>query len=495
MSEQTLSQAYTNAVSANYLYTRNKDSWQFLLDSWTGGDDYRQGQYLQRYNLETDKEYALRLKNTPLDNQCRSLISLYISFLFRQEPSRDFGTLDADPTVEDILEDADLDGRSMNAFMKDVATFASIMGHCWVCVAKPKTLAVTRADEQALGVRPYLSLHSPLTVTDWTWEQQPNGGYQLSYIKLVEEVNDTFSKVVEWTKETITTTTINVTKKSATDVVVDVNELGRLPFVCVYAERSLVRGLGNSLITDIAEQQRMIYNELAEVYDSIRLDTHPSLVATSETNVQGASAGQVITMPENLDSNLKPYVLQFQGGQIDKIYQSIQARKQMIDTMGNVGAVRSTQTNNMSGIAIETEFQLLNARLSSIADNLELGEEQIWQEISQYLNTQWTGEIEYPSNFALKNSENTLTQLTTALSAVSNIEYKQRIETEIMSVIELEDDDEEHSEMELTLENKTTHIQDMIMQGYEDLEILDLHTELSQTDITTAKQALLNLNG
>ena len=451
MSEQTLSQAYTNAVSANYLYTRNKDTWQFLLDSWTGGEDYRQGQYLQRYNLETDKEYALRLKNTPLDNQCRSLISLYMSFLFREDADRDFGSLKNDFTVADILEDADLDGRSLTAFMKDVATFASVMGHCWVCVAKPKTTAVTRADEQAMNVRPYLSLHSPLTVTDWTWTQQPNGGYSLSYIKLVEEINDTFSKVVEWTPETITTTTINVTKKVASDIVVDVNELGRLPFICVYAERSLVRGLGNSLITDIAEQQRMIYNELAEVYDSIRLDTHPSLVATSETNVQGASAGQVITMPENLDSNLKPYVLQFQGGQIDKIYASIAARKQMIDTMGNVGAVRSTQSNNMSGIAIETEFQLLNARLSSIADNLELGEEQIWQEVATYLNTTWDGEIDYPSNFALKNADNTLSQLTTALSAIQNPEYKTWIEQEIMSTIDVEPPEHEIAEQQAVL--------------------------------------------
>ena len=96
MSENTLSQAYTNAVSANYLYTRHKDTWQFLLDSWTGGDDYRQGQYLQRYNLESDKEYQLRLKNTPLDNQCRSLISLYMSFLFREDAEREFGSLQND---------------------------------------------------------------------------------------------------------------------------------------------------------------------------------------------------------------------------------------------------------------------------------------------------------------------------------------------------------------------------------------------------------------
>ena len=34
----------------------------------------------------------------------------------------------------------------------------------------------------------------------------------------------------------------------------------------------------------------------------------------------------------------------------------------------------------------------------------------------------------------------------------------------------------------------------MIMQGYEDDEILDIHPEISAADILAAKQALLNLN-
>jgi uncharacterized protein (DUF433 family) len=35
----------------------------------------------------------------------------------------------------------------------------------------------------------------------------------------------------------------------------------------------------------------------------------------------------------------------------------------------------------------------------------------------------------------------------------------------------------------------------MIMEGYEDDEILDIHPEIAQADITAAKQQLLNLNG
>jgi len=434
---QTFQNAYLQATAGNTTYSRNQQRWKFLLDSYTGGQAYREGAYLQRYALESDTQYAVRLLNTPLDNQCRSLISLYISFLFREKPVREFGSLENNFTIEDILEDADLDGRSMDAFMKDVATWSSVFGHMWICVAKPDVGAITMADEQAMNARPYLSMYNPLAVTDWRWARQPNGGYQLEYIKYVEEVNGTETVIKEWSYDTITTYKLDTQQERVTDMTVETNGLGYLPFVCAYAERSPVRGLGNSLIDDIADQQRMIYNELAEVYDSIRLDTHPSLVATQGTNAQGAAAGQVITMEENLDPNLKPYVLQFEGGQIDKIYNSINNRKKMIDSMGNVGSVRATETKEMSGIAIQTEFTLLNARLSNIADNLELCEENIWSIIYTYMGATWDGEIEYPDNFALHNTDNELSQLKTASEIVQDPVKRVLIENAVMDTLDI----------------------------------------------------------
>ena len=435
---QTFQNAYLQATSGNTTYSRNQLRWQFLLASFTGGQAYREGAYLQRYALESDTQYAVRLNNTPLDNQVRSLISLYTSFLFRTEPERDFGVLEDNPTIEDIEEDADLDGRNMNAFMKDVAQWAAVFGHVWICVAKPDVGAITLADEQAMNARPYLSMYNPLAVTDWRWARQPNGGYQLEYIKYVEEVNGTETVVKEWTYDSITTYKVDTQQETVLEMTEEVNGLGYLPFVCAYAERSPVRGLGNSLVDDIADQQRMIYNELSEVYDSIRLDTHPSLVATAGTNAQGAAAGQVITMEENLDPNLKPYVLQFEGGQIDKIYASINNRKKMIDSMGNVGAVRATETREMSGIAIETEFQLLNARLSSIADNLELAEEQVWQIIYTYMGYTWDGEINYPDNFALHNTDNELDQYAKIKALSPRPEVQAEIDNRIAEMLDIE---------------------------------------------------------
>ena len=465
---QTFQNAYLQATSGNTTYSRNQLRWKFLLDSFTGGQAYREGAYLQRYALENDTQYAVRLNNTPLDNQCRSLISLYTSFLFRTNPDREFGSLENNFTIEDILEDADLDGRSMDAFMKDVAQWSAVFGHVWIAVAKPDVGAVTLADEQAMGARPYLSMYNPLAVTDWRWARQPNGGYQLEYIKYVEEVNGTETVVKEWSADIITTYKVDTQQEVVLEMVQEVNGLGYLPFVCAYAERSPVRGLGNSLIDDIADQQRMIYNELSEVYDSIRLDTHPSLVCTAGTNAQGAAAGQVITMEENLDANLKPYVLQFEGGQIDKIYASINNRIKMIDSMGNVGAVRSTETREMSGIAIETEFQLLNARLSSIADNLELCEESIWQIIYTYMGYDWDGEIDYPSNFALKNTDNELAQLKTASEIVQDPVKRLLIENAVMDTIDIEMPEHELAEELAEQEGVPSPDEDEITRTYPD---------------------------
>jgi hypothetical protein len=41
--------------------------------------------------------------------------------------------------------------------------------------------------------------------------------------------------------------------------------------------------------------------------------------------------------------------------------------------------------------------------------------------------------------------------------------------------------------------NRQQHIQQMIMQGYTDQQMLDLHPEISQADIDSAKQQLLNV--
>lgn len=494
-----LNDAYTKAMTTNYLWSRHKERWTYLLHSYMGGEEYRKGAYLHRYELENDKEYNRRLDSTPLDNQCKSIVSLYNSFLFRMPPQREMGSMENDPRIAAMLEDADLDGRSMDHFMREVSAWSQVFGHCWVAISKPSVNAVTLADELAQGVRPYLSVYSPLAVTDWLWERQPNGSYALKMVKFIEELNDTLIVVTEYTEQQITKTTINTKESKATDLQIEVNELGRVPFILVYAERSPVRGVGISVIDDIASQQQAIYNELSEVYESIRLDTHPSLAATSDTDI-GTGAGSLIRLPDNLQPELKPYILEFSGAPIDKIYNSINEHKKMIDSMANVGSVRATETRDISGVAMEVEMTLLNARLSSLADNLELAEEQIWQWVAVYLGTTWDGTISYSDSFSMRDTGRELDNLVRAYAVVQDPVRKSYLEHEIMETVAEEDPvdynepgEEAAQHATTTPDNRQQHIQDMIMEGYEDDEILDIHPEINEQDILAAKQALLNL--
>ena len=444
---ELLIQAYARATSTNYLYTRHRDRWEFLLNSYVGGDEYRKGEYLHRYQLESDGEYNRRLISTPLDNQVKSIVSLYQSFLFRQQPDRELGLMENNPMVIDILEDADLEGRNFDAFMREVGVWSQVFGHCWVVVSKPDVGATNLGQELAQGVRPYMSVLTPLSVVDWTWERQVNGSYQLSMIRYIEEINDTQTTVKEWNNNEIITTVIDNNQKRATTVSTEPNGLGMLPFVQVYAERSPVRGIGLSIVDDIADQQRQIYNEMSEIYDSIRLDTHPSLAATIDTDV-GTGAGALIRLPDNLAPELKPYILEFSGAPIEKIYASINERKKMIDGMANVGSVRATEIREQSGIAIQTEFTLLNARLCLLADNLQLAEEQIWQLIGLYLGIAWSGEIEYPGSFEMRDTERELQQLTTAYNTIQDPVMRGYLAAAIMKCVDVESPEHELAEQQ-----------------------------------------------
>ena len=428
---ETLSTELKKLLTGNELYQNYDEQWQYLLESYVGGKEYKEAGHLTRYVLETDAEYSARLRTTPLENHCASVISVYNSFLFREEPKRDFDNNGMTFELEMFLRDADFDGRSLNAFMKDVATWASVFGHAWIIVSKPNVGAVTVADEQAQGSRPYVSLLTPLAMLDWQYSRQPSGKVELTYIRYLEETTGELTTVKEWTMTEIRTSTVNVRTDQMVEEIVEVNGLGRIPAVCAYNGRSIIRGFGVSDITDIADAQKFIYNATSEVEQTIRMDSHPSLVKTPETQA-GVGAGSLIHMPDNLDPGLKPYLLEFGGASVDSIYKAIEHSIGSIDKMANTGAVRATESRTMSGVAMETEFQLLNARLSEKADNLELAEEQMFEFWFLYMGQQWMGEIEYPGSFNIRDTGSEIQQLATAKNTATDPIVIRKIDEHIL---------------------------------------------------------------
>jgi hypothetical protein len=106
-----------------------------------------------------------------------------------------------------------------------------------------------------------------------------------------------------------------------------------------------------------------------------------------------------------------------------------------------MGSVRATEKTINSGIALQTEFQLLNSRLSEKADLLENTEEQIWSLFALWQNKVFEGDIDYPDTFDLRDYASDLQFLQMAkASGVKSETFTKEIDKQIAKAVV--DDDE-----------------------------------------------------
>ena len=427
-------------------YQETVNNWQYYVRSYNGGYDYTLGQYLNRYNLELDNEFNQRLANTPCDNHCKNIIQIYSSFLFRVKASRDFGGMQDEASLESFLKDADLEGNSFTTVMKQAQNYASIYGHCFLILDKPAVQTNTKAEELDQEIRPYVSMVTPENVLDWNFERQINGKYELNYLKIREEVDKSGGSYMRlWFPDRVDTIYVEDIGTEPTLIDTATNQIGKIPAVILYNAKSHKRGIGQSDLVDIADLQKAIYNEYSEIEQLIRLTNHPSLVKTNGVNAS-AGAGAVIEMPDEMEPNLKPYLLQPSGQNLTAIMESITKKVESINRIAHTGAVRTTKQQVSSGIALQTEFELLNARLSEKADNLQLAEEQLFKLYAEFQNTTFDGEINYPDSFNIRDYASDLVYFQQAKSMnIGSPTFSKEVDKEIARAVV--DDDEKLSQI------------------------------------------------
>ena len=143
---------------------------------------------------------------------------------------------------------------------------------------------------------------------------------------------------------------------------------------------------------------------------------------------------------------------------------------------------------------METEFQLLNSRLAEKSDNLELAEEHLWKLYAKYQDLSGKPEIDYPGSFNIRDNQGAMEQLVKAKSISATPATTEIIDRQLLELLG-EDPESVEDIMEhptLTPDIQVPHIQAMVMEGYTDQQILDLHPEVAQADIQSAKQLLVD---
>lgn len=387
------------SVHANYASHAKQAS--YLYRSYIGGETYRQGNYLTRYIGEQNApgdSYGKRLEATPLDNHVAATVDIYRSFLFREAPTRQLGLLAANPLVHEWIADTDQEGQSMDSFLKSANDLAMVMGNVWILVDKPSYAVETQAEEIEMGIRGYAAMYTPQNVMDWYYERNIAGKMCLKYVKVRESENTDTVTISCWHEDFVEKYLVSKDEtsgeyKDILDYQVYDNPLGVVPFVNHCPVKAPVKGIGYSMMSDVADAQRFIYNLHSEIEQSIRISSHPTLVKTPSTDAT-AGAGAIITVQEDMDPQLKPYLLTPGSSTVDGILKTIAQVEDAIMRSTHTSAVQGVKTAQ-SGVSLQTERQLLNAKLSDLSDTLRETEIHMWK-----LWFAWQG-VDTPEEFNL----------------------------------------------------------------------------------------------
>ena len=160
---------------------------------------------------------------------------------------------------------------------------------------------------------PKWKIHDPTEVTNWSYQYDVDGNLKLKELVVRVEDSDYQSVFRYYTEETIETIFIGQDEDYLPPIddpnleqldgmtyrVVQTNELGYIPVKTVYNSQKVYNNIGSTIIQDVAQIQRSIYGDMAEIYSAITYGAHPTLVVDETTDQLndgqvGAEPGSVI---------------------------------------------------------------------------------------------------------------------------------------------------------------------------------------------------------
>ena len=410
------------------LYRENCAEWEFFRTAYLGGREWEEAGLLYRYLNETAPQLAERLKQTPMENHCKSVVHTYSGFIWRVPPKRSFGALEENRAALALNVNADKEGGSLNEVMKEVQLWASVFGCAWVVMDKPAVRGATKGDEISRDIRPYLKLYFPLHVLDWRFEESGSGCYELTFLKVRERVDGATGSVGEgwvyrvWSRERVEVWRV---EGAGEPVLVSegVNEVGVVPAVVHYNTKPLERGVAVSDLQDVARMQRSMYNDMSELAQMVRGSNHKTLVKNKGDDAS-TGAGGVIVMHEDTVPEKKPYLLQADAEALLGLLQALEMKVEMINRMAHLTPVRTYRSAVASGVAIETEFQILNTLLAEKAAQLALTESQLFRIFCRWEGVDYDAAnvvVTYPQRFELRDRRADLDFLVRAKEVTAKI--------------------------------------------------------------------------
>ena len=372
------------------LYNKYYDEWKFLNASYEGVRALIAWGVFAQHERESPKN-AVRRKNEAYGfTYSRSIVDLLNSYLFKKDYPRTIPeSLGKDEQWEDFQEDCNHDGEEFDEFFIDQSRQASIQGLIGILVDKPRISTENKQEQLDQQIYPYLAAYKPTHILDWEYEVDLNGQKHLVYLKLLDD--DDYYRI--WTPEkweiweiveagsldSSQVSTERGGKKKVGRVANKVAEgehgLGEIPFVWLYNQRSVIdKDVGLSDIADVSRIDVSIMRNLSQIEEIVNYSAFPmmrkpkkEIGGQSSTADQKDEVGESAILefdPDHPES--KPDWLKSEAeGPIKAVLEVIAKKVSEIYRATNVGGMAATeiQTQAKSGVALKSEFQLLNSKL------------------------------------------------------------------------------------------------------------------------------------
>ena len=460
------------------LYDNNISIWKRYKAVFEGIETIIKQGYITKHEREPQAAYDRRIEELYGLGYSKSIVKILTFFLFKTPPQRSLKELDKEEQWNMFFTDSNLMGDDFDTTMMQLAKYASIYGQIGVLLDKSPVKYQTKAQEKENKVYPYVALYHPQAILDWEIAKVIN---KRPYLAMVKLLNDDGTYLI-WTQESWEIWEIEEdedgNKKDASEddaVLVQEgdNKLGFVPFFWHYNNQTDEQGVGVSDLSDIARIDISIIKNLSQVEEIIdyaafpmmlkpRRDARPNEVMANPADDEvGVQAVQEFdpeypeTKPEWLKSEVQESVtavLSLISKKVSEIYRS-----------SNIGGLSATevQTQAKSGVALQTEFQMLNAELVSKAINLEKTENKIlnmwlkWQMIWEQFNEKVhmgrarTYDIE---NLAVE-LDNALTAKTLVISQKFDELVQKQISRQILPTISEDDTAQIDQEIENNVQN------------------------------------------
>lgn len=401
---------------------------QASLYEWRTGSE---ASYLHKHPRERRQSWDSRQARAWHLPLFRPTVNIFASAVLKTGPRRE-----SDAKWKPFLEDVDINGTAIDAFVREALTNALVFGryHSIVDMTTPEMEVQTRQQQEAAGVRPYSYHISPMDLVNWSLDE--NGRFR--WIQVREDMPDTRAPGDDWPKSNDqyriwTPTEWFLYRKRVNPrlewALVDSkpHPVGRVPLPSVYAHRGSRTMLGcESPFCDVADTDRSVFNKLSLLDELLYKQTFSILAVARREGSPMADSAIAPDMAFVYDAEAGPpsYIAP-DAAQVLALWRVISDTVGLIRTQSEAGrgAAAEQSAEARSAAAIGAEQGDRNNVMSSLAESMEAYEDDLNDCAARWWGRSDRPKATYPRKFDLRS----VNQAIADLVQVKQLQVGQRV--------------------------------------------------------------------